>query len=246
MMNTYNQLLMSAGLLEGLFQEFYRKLIELRNQFKISPDPNAIPIIQDALTNLIQDQLKTVSTEDEHFARSYCCRLHYTMAAFADEIFINLDWDKSQEWLNSLLEEKLFNSHSAGTAIFEEIDIVLSQKTDTEIAKVYLYLLGLGFSGKYKNSPNYLTGLKKQLFQMIYRRAPSSNPDNFFPLNTVSGNQPSKQENWKYKCLGCFMIAMVLYTGITHIIWQSGISCLSQKETAQQGTWNLDNFEDDE
>jgi len=40
------------------------------------------------------------------------------MAAFADEVFIHMDWEGKRAWTSNLLESTLFHSHVAGERFF--------------------------------------------------------------------------------------------------------------------------------
>lgn len=97
----------------------------------------------------------------------------YVMAALADEIFINLNWDGRDYWKKNLLEEKLFNSHYAGEKIFQNINRVLNDQgfDAVELAIVYFYCLSLGFKGFLRTVPDSalkIQDLKEKLYYKIY------------------------------------------------------------------------------
>ena len=102
--------------LDEFFQEFYALLVSLHKQFGGGKDPACVQAIQHAIIELLQEQTKRVSADDERFAESYCHKIHYAMVAFADEFFVHLDRSKKSEWLESLLEKRVFKTHNAGSA----------------------------------------------------------------------------------------------------------------------------------
>ena len=72
------------------------------------------------------------------------------MAALADEIFLYLDWPGREAWRANLLEFKLFQSYRAGEEIFRRIEALLRTRdpADSELAKIYLMAIALGFRGQ--------------------------------------------------------------------------------------------------
>ncbi len=52
----------------------------------------------------------------------------YVMAAFADDVFIHLDWEGRRAWTSNLLEATLFQSHVAGEMFFEKLDRLLRDR----------------------------------------------------------------------------------------------------------------------
>lgn len=159
--------------LGGFFQEFYVLLVDLHKRFGNGRDPECVQTIQHAIIELMADQTKRVSADDERFAESYCHKVHYAMVAFADEFFISLDWSKKSEWLELLLERRVFKTHNAGSAVFDDIEEVLASKTNVDAALVYLKVLGLGFTGKHAKNQKYLQQLKAKLFSMVHHASPT-------------------------------------------------------------------------
>lgn len=79
----------------------------------------------------------------------------YVMAAVADDVFVQLPWSGSREWMLHPLELELFGSRSAGQVVFDRLDALLEQQHgDTRgLAAVYLTALALGFKGMYGERP---------------------------------------------------------------------------------------------
>jgi len=75
------------------------------------------------------------------------------------------------------LEAKLFNSQAAGQRIFENLEILLSQRDPItlELARLYLIVLALGFQGKYRQSDEsgQLLSYRRQLYHFITQRDPN-------------------------------------------------------------------------
>ena len=104
-------------------------------------------------------------------------RAQYAMAALADELFLNLDWHGRDAWRQNLIEGKLFGSHRAGEQLFDRIDELLHDRESgqTEIARVYLSVLALGFQGKYRGRPEAdaeLEVIRRRLYRFIFGRDP--------------------------------------------------------------------------
>jgi type VI secretion system protein ImpK len=85
----------------------------------------------------------------------------YLMAAIADEIFLNMEWDGKKYWEDHMLEQRFFGSQIAGEAIFEKINELITERQSPSIekAEVYLKALALGFKGKFR-------GLEEELAQI--------------------------------------------------------------------------------
>jgi type VI secretion system protein ImpK len=98
----------------------------------------------------------------------------YLKVVLADEILLNLEWAGQQYWRHELLETKMFKTSNAGEHVFFLIDQLLSAREPSQrhVAKLYLYLLSLGFQGQYRGSTNLniLASYRQELFQFIYQR----------------------------------------------------------------------------
>ncbi len=104
-------------------------------------------------------------------------RAQYAMAAFADEVFLNLDWAGREAWRQNLVEAKLFGTHRAGEELFERIDELLRDRDSghTEIARIYLSVLALGFQGRYRGRPDAeqeIEVIRRRLYRFIFGRDP--------------------------------------------------------------------------
>ena len=97
----------------------------------------------------------------------------YVMAAFADDVFIHLDWEGKRAWTSNLLEAALFQSHVAGEMFFDKLDRLLRERdpADKSLAAVYFTALSLGFRGKYHglNDHGKLRRYRQELFAFVFR-----------------------------------------------------------------------------
>jgi len=100
----------------------------------------------------------------------------YVMAALADEIFLNMDWEGRSFWTTNLLESKLFRTHAAGELFFRKLDRILQAQDPfyEDLAAVYLMALSLGFKGKFRgfDDKGQLERYRRKLFQMMFQRDP--------------------------------------------------------------------------
>lgn len=96
----------------------------------------------------------------------------YLMAAMADEVFLNIEWDGKHRWEENMLETKFFGSQIAGDKIFDRINQLVSKADhlETEEAEIYLSMLLLGFKGKFRGSDEEAAEIgmyKRKLFNLI-------------------------------------------------------------------------------
>jgi type VI secretion system protein ImpK len=112
----------------------------------------------------------------------------YVMAALADEIFLNIEWEAKDSW--PLLEARLFQTQFAGEAVFQQLDRMLLRRDPfyLDLAVVYFMALSLGFQGKFRGDRDLepLFQYRRLLFNMIYRRNPklfAGDAEPLFPQN---------------------------------------------------------------
>ena len=102
--------------------------------------------------------------------------VRYIYVALADEIFLSEPWSGQQEFINYLIEEKVFLTSEAGEKIFDRIDDVLRSKPEQmiELAELYLQILIIGFEGQYKgrDSDNKIEEYIRSLYIYINRKEP--------------------------------------------------------------------------
>jgi type VI secretion system protein ImpK len=151
----------------------------------------------------------------------------YVMAAFADDVFINLDWEGKRAWTSNLLETSLFRSHVAGERFFEKLDRLLRDRdpADKSLAAVYLNALALGFRGKYQgvNDHGKLRRYRHELFAFIFRH-PADLVDDAkvaFPDSYVQNLKKEKSRKLMNPRVWLAMLGVVLfaYLAVSHGLW---------------------------
>jgi type VI secretion system protein ImpK len=132
--------------------------------------------ILNTLELTLQQQMAYANNYGGEFAARYYKEAQYLMAALADEVFLNMNWSGRAEWEANLLESKLFGTHTAGSTIFNNLDTYLLERDPStrDIGAIYLWILGLGFKGKYRNTDdgNALADYRKKLYNFIMLHAP--------------------------------------------------------------------------
>jgi len=77
--------------------------------------------------NAVQVMRATGKPTDNYF------EAQYVMAAFADDIFIHLDWEGKRAWTSNLIESTLFQSHVAGELVFDKLDRCFAIRLDQNL-----------------------------------------------------------------------------------------------------------------
>ena len=146
------------------------------------------------------------------------------MAAFADEVFIHLDWEGSQYWLSHLLETQYFRTQSAGEVFFRNISVLLTDNDPArdELRILYLTALALGFRGQYaargkSESEAVARGLREKLYARI--KLPTAPAPNLYLANGGSVQRRGSPLRWWAIALG----AVFLWLSVSTIIWD-GVS----------------------
>ncbi|MDP9122070.1 MAG: DotU family type IV/VI secretion system protein [Acidobacteriota bacterium] len=177
------------------FRDFYREVVRLKRV--VGHDPNlfhaAAPAgaeisagaVWQELLDLLERQAVAVRRGGGEYAAESYRDAQYVMAALADETFIHLDWPGREAWRGNLLESRLFQSHRAGEEVFLRIDRLLRTREpiETELAKVYLLALGLGFQGRYRGPIGvaHIAAYKRQLYAFVANVDPDA-PRGLRPL----------------------------------------------------------------
>lgn len=163
----------------------------------------------------------------------------YVMAAFADDVFIHLDWEGRRAWMSNLLESTLFQSHVAGEMFFEKLDRLLRDRdpADKSLAAVYLTALSLGFRGKYHglNDHGKLRDYRQELFTFIFRQPADLINDAkvAFPDSYVQNLRKEKRKKLMNPRVWLAVLAFVIfgYLGLSHGVW---VRLTARLESANQ------------
>lgn len=98
----------------------------------------------------------------------------FLKAALADEVLLNTDWAGRSYWRHVLIEAMLFKSSFAGERVFDDLDQLLREREPSRrnLGRLYLYLLSLGFQGRYRGTEGQgkIAEYRRELFQYIYMR----------------------------------------------------------------------------
>lgn len=151
----------------------------------------------------------------------------YVMAAFADDIFIHLEWEGRRAWMSNLLESALFQSHIAGEKVFQQLDRLLRDHDPAKksLAAVYLSALSLGFRGKYHglNDHGKLRRYRRELFDFIFRQpvdllneSKIAFPDSY--LQNVRQEKRKKLTNPRV-WLAVLAVVLIAYLATAHGLW---------------------------
>lgn len=174
------------------FQDFYRELLaqkeialtfaheleEENESAEIAEKKEHLPAkIQRRLRLFLEQQSLNAASQVGEFAVSHYQEAQYVMAALADEIFLNIKWHGQKYWENSLLESQLFHTQIAGELFFTKLEAVLTSNdpTQLDLAIIYIWTLGLGFTGQYREQHHEekLDWYRNQLYVLITHHSPN-------------------------------------------------------------------------
>ena len=160
----------------------------------------------------------------------------YVMAAFADDVFIHLNWEGKRAWTSNLLETALFQSHVAGEMFFDKLDRLLRDRdpADKSLAAVYLSALSLGFRGKYHglNDHGKLRRYRQELFAFVFRQPQDLNSESkiAFPDSYVKNLRTEKRRKLTNPRVWLVVLGFVVatYLLVSHGMWMSLTSRLER------------------
>lgn len=195
---------------------------------KSSFDAN-IAQVANKIAYFLKEQKNVTLQEFGQYAEQYYLEAQYIMAAYADEFFLNLDWQGKTVWDQSLVEMILFNSHVAGDLFFERLDFYLdnvASKATVSLGIIYYYILSLGFQGKYrgqKNASSAIKDYKDRLFLFITGHRPNLNKESYtlYPqaeqqTMTTSSEQTIRNPKWWW---GAFLVLVCSFIIVSHLTW---------------------------
>ncbi|HZS44224.1 MAG TPA: DotU family type IV/VI secretion system protein [Blastocatellia bacterium] len=188
--------------------------------------------VRQRLLLLFEHQARDAQTYGSEFYRE----AQYVMAALADEIFLQLDWEGRSYWLSNLIETQLFQTHISGELFFQRLDRILQDRDPAlkELASVYFMALSLGFRGKYRgyNDNGLLTLYRQQLYTFIFQK-PADLSDarkQLFPEAyqyteaTLKRRRLPDTRFW----VGVLLLVVVLFIGISHVLWTGLVAPLEE------------------
>ena len=125
--------------------------------------------IQKKLITIIENITNTIFAKSRINPR-FVSDIKYIMTVFADEVFLNLQWEGAKFWCYTLLEKQLFQTEIAGDKFFSMLDEIISDFNNSEMAFIYLMTLSLGFKGRYRdmeNSDENIGWYKERLYSIL-------------------------------------------------------------------------------
>jgi type VI secretion system protein ImpK len=178
----------SESFLATQLRDFYREVVRWKQ--RIASDPAAFrpagaaveevqaATVWQALLGILERQAIAARRSGGEYAAEVYREAQYLMAALADEVFLHLNWHGREDWQANLLEQRLFGSHNAGDVVFQRIDRILRIRDplETELAKLYLTALGLGFQGRFRGPGGsaHIDGYRRQLYAFITNEDPDA------------------------------------------------------------------------
>ena len=136
--------------MNAMFLSFCKLIFQYRSDVEFKKEGITPQLINEKLSDIIRNCLYQ---EQNVVINKSMKEVIYLMAAMADEIFLNMDWEGKTFWQNNILERKFFESQVAGEFIFRKIDALLQQREtfSLERAEIYLKALAMGFKGKFRD-----------------------------------------------------------------------------------------------
>lgn len=197
------------------------------------PAPAAAPAVApatvwQALLGLLNRQEAEVRRSGGEYASAIYRRAQYVMAALADEIFLYLDWPGREAWRTNLLEFKLFQSYRAGEEVFRRIEALLRTRdpADSELAKIYLMALALGFRGELRGpeAQARIDWYRRELYTFLTQRDPGTprEPHSLFPeayQSTVDASGAGRRLSAARRWLLAGLVLALLWIVVGHRIW---------------------------
>jgi type VI secretion system protein ImpK len=173
----------------------------------------------------------------------------YVITAFADEIFLNLDWEGRLYWEQNILEEQVFQSHKGGEEVFVLYDHYLMGEKDVDLSQGYVYLqiLGLGFRGKYRGFDDHgvINSYKTRLYYKMNKKEANLENANtiLFPQaynGLIAGDTPRQMpglQRWHLLLGGIIggylLISSVMWSTMTSDIGAEAEKILLRKKSAK-------------
>ncbi len=199
--------------------------------------PSVAPAtIWQALLGLLNRQEAEVRRTGGEYASVIYRRAQYVMAALADEIFLYLDWPGREAWRANLLEFKLFQSYRAGEEIFRRIEALLRTRdpADSELAKIYLMAIALGFRGELRGPEGQarVDVYRRELYTFLTNRDPGTprEPQSLFPeayQSNVEASGAGRRLSAARRWLLAGLLLALLWILVSHRVWLGLVEDLS-------------------
>lgn len=199
--------------------------------------PSVAPAtIWQALLGLLNRQEAEVRRTGGEYASAIYRRAQYVMAALADEIFLYLDWPGREAWRANLLEFKLFQSYRAGEEIFRRVEALLRTRdpADSELAKIYLMAIALGFRGELRGPEGQarVDVYRRELYTFLTNRDPGTprEPQSLFPeayQSNVEASGAGRRLSAARRWLLAGLLLALVWILVSHRVWLGLVEDLS-------------------
>jgi len=188
-------MILQQSLILNFFREFYQQLL-IQKAFALtgenpvadgttpfSGDP-LYQQIQNVLAQLLESQAQEAIKQGGDAFGAYYKEAQYLMTAYADEVFLTLEWSQQLMWENNLLESRIYGTHMAGQAVFANLDQYLARRgaINKDMGMLYLWVLGLGFEGGYRGEEDDdINHYKERLYRLITGKRLTTTQQVLFP-----------------------------------------------------------------
>jgi len=211
------------------FHTFYDELLSVERASAASEI--SVRDARETLERHLERQQLAAEREAGSYGVEMFERAKYAMAALADEYLLSPGSPARDTWIGQLLESAVFKSQRAGEKFFHDIDDLQSdyRMETTDLARVYLTVLGLGFQGKYRDAHDAeakLEQYRRKLYRIIFGREPATAQEDDSKI--VPGTYAATLDDGndvELPYLRPWVIALalmfVLWIAIGHAIWQS-------------------------
>ncbi len=167
-----------SSLLIKHFCAFYTEVVRLKGYALtvslLKEDDSDVKSVVESIGNKIAEILQTnfesATKGQSQSVMAYYSEALFIMVVLADETFLTLKWPGRESWRENLLEVKFFNTHHAGEHFFQKLKDFLgkAESVHKDIAVLYLWALGLGFSdGVWLEQEQEIQELKKKLYALV-------------------------------------------------------------------------------
>lgn len=115
---------------------------------QLEPDPSEVYELLNSQISQARERALANEVPLERFHQAL-----FPVVAWVDERLALLPhWREQAAWRPYMLQRKLFHTSLAGVQFFEQMEKI--DEADHELREVFLTCLGLGFVGKYSQTPN--------------------------------------------------------------------------------------------
>ncbi|WP_158998521.1 DotU family type IV/VI secretion system protein [Pigmentibacter ruber] len=167
----------------------------------------------------------TNNTSYERINNKIYLEFQYAMIALSDEFFLKKNNEISDYWKDNTLEYTFYGTRSSGSVIFDKIEKIIKENDtlNSDLAYVYLLLLGLGFKGKFHitKEEDKIKFYQKELFKILNSKLNITEEKELVLNNSLSIPKEIKElflpdiKKWYFYIL----ITIFLYLLISSLLW---------------------------